>query len=484
MRLTAGCRSGKVGLPVRRVGLITVLLTLLISVPANAQAPVLEAPFNKAYSITDLGAPAGVPTRFGGLTLRAGTTNKLLLGGAANSADGALYEVTVTRNAQGHINGFTGTATRAADAAYNDGGVTYGPGGVLFLARWPNNELGQTKPGSAITDKITSLSTVGIESSLASLLFVPSGLPGAGRLKMASYGGGAWYDATVKPDGAGTYDLVGPKEVTASRLSGGPEGFVYVARGSAQFPKPSLIVSEYGADQVATYEVDADGDPVVATRRTMISGLDGAEGAFIDPVTGDYLFSTFGGTNRVIVVSGFSKPPPPPVAGKKVNVFTVKGTVKVKRKGKKGFATLKAGDQIPTGSTVDTTKGRVTLVTEGKKGATDQADFYDGIFKITQSKKSKLTTLTLVEKLSCGAGKASVAKKKKKKRRLWGDGKGNFQTRGKNSAATVLGTKWLVEDSCSATTTRVARGVVSVRDFVKKKTVKVKAGHKYVARSR
>ena len=274
----------------------------------------------------------------------------------------------------------------AADAAYNDGGVTYGPGGVLFLARWPNNELGQTKPGSAITDKIIPLGPFGIESSLAALLFVPPGLPGAGRLKMSSYGGGAWYDATVKPDGSGTYDLVGPKEVATSRLSGGPEGFVYVARGSAQFPKPSLIVSEYGIDQVATYQVDGDGDPVVSTRRTMITGLDGAEGALIDPLTGDYLFSTFGSTNRVIVVKGFSKPPPPPVAGKKVNVFAVSGTVKVKLKGKKGFKTLKAGEQIPVGTTVDTTHGRVTLVTEGKGGANDQADFYAGIFKVGQSR--------------------------------------------------------------------------------------------------
>ena len=159
------------------------------------------------------------------------------------------------------------------------------------------------------------------------------------------------------------------------------------------------------------------------------------------------------------------------------------GTVKVKVKGKKGFKTLKAGQQIPVGTTVDTTRGRVTLVTAGKNGATDQADFYDGIFKIGQSKKSKLTTLTLVEKLSCGAGKANIAKKKKS-RRLWGDGKGRFSTKGKHSAATVVGTKWLVEDRCTSTLTRVARGKVRVRDFAKKKTVLVKAGKKYVARAK
>ena len=81
-------------------------------------------------------------------------------------------------------------------------------------------------------------------------------------------------------------------------------------------------------------------------------------------------------------------------------------------------------------------------------GGTAQADFYDGIFKLGQTKRSKpTTTLKLVEKLSCGrAGKASSAARKKKKRKLWGDGSGRFRTDGKHSAATVVGTKWLVED--------------------------------------
>ena len=124
----------------------------------------------------------------------------------------------------------------------------------------------------------------------------------------------------------------------------------------------------------------------------------------------------------------------------------------------------------------------MTIVAAGDQ----TADFYDGIFKIAQSKGAKpLTTLKLVEKLRCPrAGKASIAAKGKKKRRLWGDGSGKFKTQGKHSAATVVGTKWLVEDRCKSTTTRVVTGVVSVRDFVKRKTVRVKAGKKYVARAR
>jgi hypothetical protein len=180
---------------------------------------------------------------------------------------------------------------------------------------------------------------------------------------------------------------------------------------------------------------------------------------------------------------------PPPVSGKTVNVSVRKGRIFIKIPPSKKFVELKGAMQIPLGATIDATKGRVNLVsTTGKPGETQLAWFYDGIFKIGQSRKSKLTTLTLVEKLACsggGGGKASAAaKKKKKKRRLWGDGKGKFRTKGSFSSATVRGTKWLVEDTCSTTLTRVKRGRVEVRDFVKKKTVLVKAGKRYTARKK
>jgi FG-GAP-like repeat len=177
---------------------------------------------------------------------------------------------------------------------------------------------------------------------------------------------------------------------------------------------------------------------------------------------------------------------PPPVAGKTVNVEPVSGTVKIKRPGRKHYVTLTAGAHIPVRSSIDTRRGRITITAAQGKGTNASADFYQGLFKLTQTKGSKpLTTLTLTERLSC-AGKASsaAAKKKKKKRRLWGDGKGHFRTKGRNSAATVLGTKWLVEDRCASTLTRVARGKVSVRDFAKKKTVIVRAGKHYTARAK
>jgi CSLREA domain-containing protein len=178
---------------------------------------------------------------------------------------------------------------------------------------------------------------------------------------------------------------------------------------------------------------------------------------------------------------------PPPVIREKVNMIPARGTIRVKRPGAKRFRKLAVnGAQLPVGTTVDALKGRVTIVAASDDGGgTDTAVFYGGIFKIAQTKGAKPTTiLRLTEKLSCPkAGSASIAAKRKKKRRLWGDGEGKFRTKGKHSAATVVGTKWLVEDRCTSTLTRVVRGRVSVRDFAKKKTVIVRAGKKYTARA-
>jgi hypothetical protein len=45
----------------------------------------------------------------------------------------------------------------------------------------------------------------------------------------------------------------------------------------------------------------------------------------------------------------------------------------------------------------------------------------------------------------------------------------------------VRGTKWLTEDRCNGTLTRVKKGTVTVRDFARKRTVILRAGQKYLA---
>ncbi len=290
--------------------LVPLSVVSCLAVVAHGQT--IDPVFAGSYTLTDLGPVPGVPAPYGGLTLKHDDPDTLLIGGAANQLDGAIYEIGVTRDGQGHITGFSGTATVFCEGPYNDGGVTYipdfipGPDDVLFLSRWPVNELGQVVPGSTVVNKVIDLAALGVAGSNASNNFVPATHPGAGRFKLCSWAGGEWYDAAVVPDGTGTFNVVNVTEIPGSLLPGGPEGFTYVPPASALFPNPSMVVSEYSAGNVAAYEINGTGDPIVATRRTFISGLTGAEGAFIDPTSGDFLFSTFGGGNHVVAVRGFA----------------------------------------------------------------------------------------------------------------------------------------------------------------------------------
>jgi hypothetical protein len=291
-----------------RAAALAVVGGLVATAPARAQTITPE--FAGHYTLTDLGGPPGVPGPLGGLTFLAGDLNTLLIGGDANDPDGAIYAVPVIRGAGNHIVGF-GAATLFATAPNIDGGLSYGPDGVLFFTGFPTNTLGQIKPGSVAPDRIDTLDP-GLDS-VGSLAFVPDGYPGAGQFKLLSFSQNTTATATLTPDGAGTFDVGG--YVFGPTLEGGLEGIAYVPLGSPLFPNPSALVSEWSAGDVSTYELDANGDPIPGTRRLFIDDLVGAEGALIDPLTGDFLFSTFGGGDRVIRVSGFDAPaavPAPP----------------------------------------------------------------------------------------------------------------------------------------------------------------------------
>jgi len=203
-------------------------------------------------------------------------------------------------------------------------------------------------------------------------------------------------------------------------------------------------------------------------------------------------------------------PPPPPVPGKSVVVRVVSGQVYIKLPaGKrvravgpgKGFVPFTGAANIPVGSQLDTQKGRVALTSAADTaGSTTQtSDFYQGIFEVKQAvpkkKPAKPAALTTdivlkgqLQRSQCAPlkGARAAAKKKGPKSvlgKLWGNGKGKFRTAGKYSSATVRGTIWLTQDECDGTLTKVARGTVLVRDFKRKKTVTVKAGHSYLARA-
>lgn len=292
---------------IRKIG----MLLLAVALTPWAHALSIDPFYSGSYTVNSIGSVPQLPTNYGGLTFLDNDT--ILIGGAANGAAGLIYQVDVVRGAGNHITGFAGNATALGTVgAFNDGGVVIGPGGVLFTSRWPVNALGQTKPGNTAEDKIIDLAALGVAGSHAALNFVPAGFGGAGHIKLVSWSGGQWYDAQLSPDGTGTFDLINLAQVilaNGTNVPGGPEGFVYIGAGNPLFNVNSMLVSAFSNGTVDSYEVDANGDPLLNTRRTFVSGLSGAEGAAIDPLTGDFLFSTFGGGNQVVVVQGFNAPP-------------------------------------------------------------------------------------------------------------------------------------------------------------------------------
>jgi hypothetical protein len=166
--------------------------------------------------------------------------------------------------------------------------------------------LGEFLPGSTTVNKTVDLTAAGVSSSVGAIAFVPAGFAGAGKFKILSYSTNEWYEAQLSPDGSGTYDVTNVQ--LKATLQGGLEGAVYVHGGNPDFSTDTALACEYIAGAVGAYALDSNGDPILATRQDFLTGLTGAEGALIDPVTGDFIFSTFGGGDRVLVVRGFTLP--------------------------------------------------------------------------------------------------------------------------------------------------------------------------------
>lgn len=282
-------------------------LFMLVFIPGRSQT--LTNDFVAAgYTLTDLGSIDQLPAQNGGLTIRPDQPNTLYIGGSANNSGGGLYTVALTRDpVTNHITGFGGAATLFTEAPNNDGGILFDQNGTLLFTRYSMNELGQKLTNNTYTT--TSLTEYGVASSVGALALVPDGYPGAGGLVFSSYNTGILYNVPYTVDAAGQYFLSNKiAEVTVYPEAAGPEGIAYIPAGSAAFPNLSMAISSYGTGTVLVYEVGEYGLPVTLTARQMVIGLSGAEGAWIDPVTGDFLFSTFGGGNKVIRISGFEIP--------------------------------------------------------------------------------------------------------------------------------------------------------------------------------
>lgn len=214
-------------------------------------------------------------------------------------------------------------------------------------------------------------------------------------------------------------------------------------------------------------------------------------------------------------------PPPPPVLGKTADVTPVSGVVFIRLPGRhsspaidpavdalakgQGFVPLTQARQLPFGSLIDARAGTLQLVVAStRRGHMQQARLSGAVFSLTQTvaaSQKGLTTFALKESAfrgapsyaSCGSAAAIVgstpaARSARLSPRVLQtlqarDNGGSFRTRGRYSAATVRGTVWNTVDRCDGTLTVVKRGTVSVRDFARRKTILVHAGHSYLAKA-
>jgi len=208
-----------------------------------------------------------------------------------------------------------------------------------------------------------------------------------------------------------------------------------------------------------------------------------------------------------------AKAPAPgsPTLGKSFNISLVSGVVLVKVNGH--FIPLTELTQIPKNTVIDALHGSLTLTSAaggsapahdaaatGKKHKTptQKGTFSDAIFKLSQATRGAgkgLVTLAIVENAFSGApsyatrkahtsADATLAKASTKTLQLLhASAKGKFATKGRYSAATVLGTKWTIADRCDGTLTHDITDSVAVTDFVHHKTIVLHAGQSYLAKA-
>jgi hypothetical protein len=174
---------------------------------------------------------------------------------------------------------------------------------------------------------------------------------------------------------------------------------------------------------------------------------------------------------------------PPPVVGVSVNVTPVSGVVRVRVRGTSRFVDLARLRNVPVGSELDVTRGRVRLTSAAGGGGTQTGVFYQGRGIVRQARgRTPVTTLVVSGRLVCP--KRSVSAAPPPRRRLWGNARGRFSTQGRYASAVVRGTVWLTEDRCDGTFVRVTSGRVQVGDRIRNRTITLRAGQSYFARVR
>ncbi|HEY4427102.1 MAG TPA: IPT/TIG domain-containing protein [Solirubrobacteraceae bacterium] len=292
----------------------------------------------------------------------------------------------------------------------------------------------------------------------------PTSGPAAGGTQVTIKGAGFLAGATVKIGSEATaVNVVSETELTATTAAS-PAG------------SKEVVVS------------DERGTSSAGPAYTYIAPSSSSE--LSEPEEGPEPFSELGGSEVLGIAAALLPPPKLALTG---NVVPAGGVVLVKLPGSKTFVALTNARQLPFGTIIDATHGRVAITTAAANGHLQTIVLYEGEFKITQSHNGVvLATLmggnfsvcpTAAERAHTARATISRASRKHTVRKLWAEGHGSYSTKGNYAAGAVLGTRWLTVDTCGGTLIRVSTDRVSVTDLVNHHHVTVKAGHTYLAKA-
>ena len=402
-------------------------------------------------------------------------------------------------------------ATRAA------GGTTWSTGLVTLLGA---NLAGQPSVPDAAFD---SAGNATVAFSYAGKLYLFSSPAGSGSFATQALPPGAigsnpvmatdangyliatWTDASGATS-TSVYDPVAPVidslEVPADGVAGRPVAFN--VNGSDVWGPVTYSVDFGDGAPAATGRVIrrvAGGVLARATATGAVQHTYAQPGTYNAVVTLTDGAANTSSTSRTVTVAQAPTAPIPPVAGlpapvlgTTVNLETVRPVVRVREPGSRTFVPLTSPRQVRMGSIVDTRKGRVRMTISDGRGKLHTAEFYEGMFKVVQRKKpGSVAALHLFGGSFKGCPRAPRKparfsarrlSKKRSVRHLWGAGSGSFRTVGRYSSATLRGTTWLTDDRCNGTVTRVTQGRVAVRDFVRRRTIVLRAPKRYLAQPR
>jgi hypothetical protein len=214
----------------------------------------------------------------------------------------------------------------------------------------------------------------------------------------------------------------------------------------------------------------------------------GFRGLLIDGVTSE-------GTDTPTAVAVPGTVPPPgqgsqpsgapggAVLGQSVVLELVSGRVTYTTPDQRQPTRLLSTASVPIGTVVDATRGVVRITAADGAGGVSVGTFHDAPFQIRQGSDGVIELALRGGRFPhCDGACTSATRRRATVRRLWGNAKGNFRTRGRYAACTIRGTNWMVEDHPGDTVVKMRRGTGLVRDFVVDRDVVLNTGQTYVAR--